>query len=261
MALDTQKMGGSIMKNIKNRKMIRPAAAFVVAALCISVFSAPALAQVFVRRPGPPPGFYAGFYVPPPPPRRANDLDRALAIVGTVGAVAAIANARNNRFYYRQPAVVVVPQRPVVVTRPPVVVERPVIVERPVVVERQVVVDRPVVVERQVPVVVGGGGTYSPKLGASFRIENMQIPGHRFTAARLTTDPAEGSPLNDIGLQRGDVITRLNDNPANTLAELERHTGHTTIRYIKTGTTRVLLANIYIPADTGVFNGGTYHAP
>ena len=248
------------MTHIKNRKMIRPAAAFVVAALCISVFSAPALAQVLVRRPGPPPGFYTGFYVPPPPPRRANDFDRALAVVGTVGAVAAIAHARNNRFYYRQPAVVVVPQRPVVVARPPMVVERPVIVERPVVVERQVVVDRPVVVERQVPVVVGGG-TYSPKLGASFRIENMEIPGHRFTAARLMSDPVEDSPLWDLGLQRGDVITRINDNPANTLAELERHAGHAVIRYIKTGTTRVLLANVYIPPDRGIFNGGTYHAP
>jgi len=134
-------------------------------------------------------------------------------------------------------------------------------VERPVVVERPVIVERQVVVERQTPVIVGSEGSYSPKLGAFFRIENMEIPGHRFTAARLMSDPVEGSPLRDIGLRKGDVITRLNDAPASTLAELERHAGNMAMRYIKTGTTRVLLANIYIPRDSEVFDSGTYHAP
>ena len=237
------------MKNISNRKMIRLAATFLVLVLCISVFSAPALAQG-MRRPGPP--IYG-----PPPPRRPSDFDRALAIVGTVGTIAAIANARNNNYYYyRQPSIVVAPPRPtVVVSRPPV------IVERPVVVEKQVVVEKPVVIERQVPVLVGNEGSYSPKLGASFRIENMEIPGHRFTAARLTSEPLEDSPLRDMGLRKGDVITRLNDFPASTLVQLDMHTGNTLIRYIKTGTTKVLLANIYIPTDADVLNDGPYHAP
>ena len=242
------------MKNIVNRKMVRPAAAFLVAVLCISVFSAPALAQMVVRRPGPPGGFRPYGPPPLPPPRRASDLDKALAVVGTVGAIAAIANARNN-YYYRQPTVVVAPPRPVVVSSPPVVVERPVVVEK------QVIIEKPVVVERQVPIVVGNEGSYSPKLGALFRVENMEIPGYRFTAARLMSDPAEGSPLRDMGLRKGDVITRLNDSPASTLAELDQHTGNIAVRYIKTGTTKVRLANIYIPRDTEVFNDGTYNAP
>jgi len=242
------------MKSI-SRKMIRPVAVCLVLALCVSMLSTPAMAQFVVRRPGPPMG--RPYMPPPPPPRRANDLDKALAIVGTVGAIAAIANSRNNNYYYyRQPAIMVAPQ-----PRPTVVVERPVVVEKQIVVEKPVVIEKPVVVERRVPVVVGGEGTYSSKLGASFRIENMEIPGYRFTAARLMSDPVAGSPLRDIGLLKGDVITRLNDSPTSTLAELERHTGTMAMRYIKTGTTKVLLANIYIPKDTEVFNSGTYHAP
>ena len=241
------------MKSITSRRMTRPAAGFLVLALCISMFSTPALAQP-PRRPGPPLGSRP--YGPPPPPpyrRGPSDLDKTLAVIGTVGAVAAIANARNNSYYYRQPYYPYYPYRPpaIVVAPPP----------RPVVVERQVIVEQPVVIERQVPAAVGYEGSYSPKLGASFRIENMQIPGYRFTAARLMSDPVPTSPLYGIGLRRGDVITRLNDNPVDTLAELERHERSTLIRYIKTGTTKVLLANIYIPADGAVFDSETYNAP
>ena len=232
------------MKNITNKNLTRPITVVLVLALCFAAISAPALAQPPYRPGGGRP------YGPPPPPRRGpSDFDKALAIVGTVGAIAAIANSRNNSYYYyRRPSVVV--------TSP-----RPVVVERPIVVEKQVVVERPVVVERQVPVPVNQEGTYSPKLGASFRIENMQIPGYKFTAARLMSDPLEGSPLHGLGLRKGDVITRLNDKPADTLTELERHERNISIRYIKTGTTKVLLANIYIPTDTEVFNSDTYNAP
>jgi len=235
------------MKNMTHRKMTCSAAALLVLALCISVFSAPALAQRVVVRPGP---TYLGH------PRyhhyhhhhyRANDFDRAMAIVGTVGAAVAI--ARQNR-YYHQPAVVVAPARPTVVVTPP----SPVVVQRPVVIERQVVVEQPVIVERQVPAAAAQDGSFSPKLGAWFRIENMQLPGYRFTAARLMSDPLPDSPLHRIGLRKGDVITRLNDNPADNLAELERHERNTLVRYIKTGTTRVLLANVHIPATTEVYN-------
>jgi len=234
------------MKHIIHRNITRSAAALLVLALCVSVFSAPALAQRVVIRPGP---TYIGH------PRyhhhhhyyRVNDFDRAMAIVGTVGAAVAI--ARQNR-YYHQPAVVVAPARPMVVVTPP----SPVVVQRPVVIERQVVVEQPVIVERQVPAAAGQEGSYSPKLGAWFRIENMQLPGYRFTAARLISDPLPDSPLNNIGLRKGDVITRLNDSPADNLAELERHDRNTLVRYIKTGTTRVLLANVHIPVTTEVYN-------
>jgi hypothetical protein len=60
-------------------------------------------------------------------------------------------------------------------------------------------------------------GLFSLKLGATFVIESMQIPGYNFMAARLTADPVEGSPLHDIGFQEGDVITRLGGTPVDTL--------------------------------------------
>ena len=222
--------------------MTRLLTVILVLSLCISAFATPALAQrMVVRPPGP---YYGRPYGPPPPyyHRGPSDFDKALAVVGTVGAVAAIAHARNN-YYYRQPAVVVAPPHPTVVVRQP----------------SPVIIERPVVVERTVPVVINTGGTYSPKLGASFRIENMQIPGYKFTAARLMTDPSPDSPLYGIGLQKGDVITRLNDNPVDTLAELDRHEQNTLIRYIKTGTTKVLLSSVYIPPDTNGYN--THNAP
>jgi hypothetical protein len=252
--LNTKTLGGTIMNSIINKKMTKPVAVWIVLALCVSMFSAPAMAQrVAVHPPGP--GYGGRPYGPPPPYyRRPSDFDRTLAVVGTVGAIAAVASARNNHYYYRQPTVVVAAPRPTVVVRTQ---PSPIIVERPVVVEKQVIVEKPVVVERQVSVVVGAEDSYSPKLGASFRIENMQIPGYKFTAARLTSDPQPNSPLHGIGLRKGDVITRLNDSPADTLAELERHDNNTLIRYIKTGTTKVLLANVFIPAH----GGEIYHAP
>jgi hypothetical protein len=250
------------MKSLTNKKLNRPVTCFLVLALCLSMFSAPAQAQPFYR-PGVPIGRPYGY--PPPPPvyyRGPNDFDKTLAIIGTVGAVAAIASgSRYNYNYYRyQPYPVVVAQpRPTVVVAP----SRPtLVVEKPVVVEKQVIVERPVVIERQVPVQVNTVETYSPKLGASFRIEKMQIPGYKFTAARLTSDPVQSSPLSKIGLRAGDVVTRLNDSPVETLAELDRHERNTLIRYIKTGTTKVLLANIYIPTNAEVMSSSEiYYAP
>jgi hypothetical protein len=185
------------------------------------------------------------FHGPPPPPHHhhhgPNDFEKALGVIGAVGAVAAIANGYSPYGYYRHaPAVVVVPPRPSTV-----VVERsPIVIEKPVVVERQVVVEKPVAVTPTLPT-----DYYSPKLGAMFIIQNMKIPGYTFTAARLTSDPLEGSPLNGIGLRKGDVVTRLDNEAVDSLEELERHEKNTLIRYIKTGTTKVQLAKIYIPTD------------
>ena len=243
------------MKSIMNKKLTRPVAIFVVLVLCFTQFSASALAQVMViRQPGAVLGNRpvvvsapAYRYNPPPLYRAPNDFDRALNVLSTVGAIASIASgARNNSYYHHpQPTVVVAPQPAVVVRTQP----------SPVIVEKQVVV------ERQVPVVVSADGSYSPKLGASFRIENMQIPGYKFTAARLMSDPLPSSPLYGIGLRKGDVITRLDNNPADSLAELERHEKNTPIRYIKTGTTTVRLANIYIQPGADAYGAGNYYAP
>ena len=231
------------MTNRTNSKTVRLVAGLLILALGMSVLSVPAFAHgVSFYGPG---GFYNyhPYYHPfYPPPRRMNDFDRTLAVIGTVGAVAAIANSRHHHYYYhRPPAVVVAP-------RPPVVISRPVVIERPV------------IVERPAPIPFVQDDSFSPNLGAWFRIERMQIPGHVFTAARLTSEPLPDSPLNRLGLRRGDVVTRLNDNPVNTLAELDRHVGNSSIRYIKTGTTRVLLGNIVIPANVDGQNSG-YLAP
>ncbi|MDR0609427.1 MAG: hypothetical protein LBG58_04910 [Planctomycetaceae bacterium] len=184
------------------------------------------------------------FHGPPPPPSHhrhgPSDFDKALGVIGAVGAVAAIANGYSPYGYYRRtPTVVVVPPRPsTVVVERPIVVEKPVVVERPVIVEKTVTVTSP-----------QASGYYSPKLGAMFIIQNMKIPGYTFTAARLISNPIEGSPLDVIGLRQGDVITRLDNEAVDSLEELERHEKNTLIRYIKTGTTKVQLAKIYIPTD------------
>lgn len=239
------------MKSILSRRFARPAVCLLSAGLCISMFSTSVLAQ-YGR------GFHSGYGRPHHPQHHhSSNFDKALAVIGTVGAVAAIAGSRTPSYYrpyYRSYYY----GSPVVVERP-VFVERPVVVQKPVVIEKSVVVERPVVVERQVSVVSDAG--YSSRLGASFRIEHMQIPGYRFTAARLISDPSEGSPLLQIGLRNGDVITRLDHSPVHTLAELDSHVNNTAIRYIKAGTTTVHLADIDIPASTEVFTGNAHYAP
>lgn len=206
----------------------------VLAVSAISV--APVAAQPGRRPPfGPPPHHHHHH-------RGPSDFDKALGVIGAVGVAAAIAHGYSSYDYHRR-------SRPVVVVPPTrtVVVEQPVIVERPVVVEKQVVVERTVSGPTTLP-----NDYYSPKLGATFKIQNMQIPGYRFTAARLTSDPLEGSPLAALGLVKGDVVTRLDDSPVNRLEVLEMHEKATLVRYIKTGTVKVQMGRIYIPTDAEI---------
>ncbi|MDR1140736.1 MAG: hypothetical protein LBL62_03520 [Planctomycetaceae bacterium] len=223
---------------------------WITGVLVFVVFSAlsvlPAIAQ---------PGRFHG---PPPPPHHhhhgPSDFDKTLGVIGAVGAVAAIANGYSPYGYYRHsPTVVVVPPR-----QSTVIAERPFVIEKPVVVERQVIIEKPV---STIP--VRSSDYYSPKLGAMFIIQNMKIPGFAFTAARLTSDPIEGSPLNAIGLRRGDVVTRLDNDLTDSLEELERHEKDTIVRYIKTGTTKVQLARIYIPTtkELNPKEEDTFYAP
>jgi hypothetical protein len=174
-------------------------------------------------------------------------------VLGAVGSIVAAANGYSPYGYYPRRPVVVVPPQPIVVTQPaaPLVVERPVVVEKKVIVEKQVPVVLP---PNNLPLATDD--YYSPKLGATFVIQNMQIPGYTFKAARLTSDPVVGSPLNEIGLVRGDVITRLDNEIVDSVNVLDRHDASTVIRYIKTGTTKVQLGKIIIakpinlPADS-----------
>ena len=184
----------------------------------------------------------------PPPRRGLSDFEKTLLIIGTVGRVAALTHHTpySPYYYYRyhySPSVVVV--------------DRPVFVETPVIIEKTVVVEQSAAAPASYgglpteadSIPMEGEGMYSLKMGASFEIEYMQIPGYCFMAARLMSDPVEGSPLYEFGLQAGDVITRLGGIPVDTLEVLETQEGNLEIRYIKSGSERVLLGNIYVPTE------------
>lgn len=96
------------------------------------------------------------------------------------------------------------------------------------------------------------GGSYSPSLGAEFRVETFNLPAFgQFTGVRLVSVPSFDSPLRNLGLQPGDVITRMDGVRTDNLAELENHYSWTQIRYIKTGTQTVRIANIFIGNNVG----------
>ena len=225
---------------------MKPIRLFIVSLIVLGLWTTavcPAVAQPGrgMIRPGYRP------YIPPPRPyyppyyHRPSDFDKAMRIVGGVAAVTAAATGHYSPYYHNR--VVVVPASP------------------PVVVEKQVVIEKPVYIERQ-DVPLASSDYYSPALGATFVLQNMQIPGYKFTAARITSTPLEGSPLEVLNLRKGDVITRLDDESVNSLAVLERHDGSTAVRYIRSGTTRVLQGTIYIPTDADLKNNsGKYIAP
>jgi hypothetical protein len=192
-----------------------------------------------------------------------SDFEKTLLIIGAVGRVAAIASQSPYspyyyyRYHYHHPPVVVVEPYPVIVEKH-VVVETPVIVDRQIIVQEVAAPNADASVEQEVRR-EEGEGLYSLKLGASFNLEPMQIPGYAFTAARLTSDPVEGSPLHEIGLRAGDAVTRLNGAAVTELEVLEQQEGETEIRYIKSGSTRVLLASVYIPTDDEILNEAEVH--
>lgn len=88
---------------------------------------------------------------------------------------------------------------------------------------------------------------FSPRLGARFVVQRISLPQHgTFTAARLVSEPEPGSPLLQIGLRQGDVITRLDGTPVTVTRELERHILETTVRYIRAGKSHVQQGQIFI---------------
>jgi len=91
------------------------------------------------------------------------------------------------------------------------------------------------------------GGSYSPSLGAEFRVETFNLPAFgQFTGVRIVSEPSFDSPLRKLGLQAGDVITRMDGVRTDNLAQLENHYSWTQIRYIKTGTQMVRIGSIFI---------------
>ncbi len=97
---------------------------------------------------------------------------------------------------------------------------------------------------------------YAWRLGAEFEIQTIQVPGYVFRAARIVSEPEFGSPLNQLGLQVGDVITRLDGIPVTNYAELERHAYRTVVRYVKAGTINPRNGVIYISGGSQVAGGG-----
>jgi hypothetical protein len=109
---------------------------------------------------------------------------------------------------------------------------------------------------RQYRLLVPGGppqgveefGQYSNALQASFVLRWYRLGPHVFPGAKLLSFPDQGSPLRQIGLRPGDIITRLDGLRVSNYAELERHFADTTVRYVRyPGTIRV--GTIYIDAD------------
>lgn len=115
---------------------------------------------------------------------------------------------------------------------------------------------------------------YSDKLGANFIAEWMYIRqnGRRVTfwGARIVGID-DDSPLHDLGVSFGDVITRLDGVRINTgmyrtrdrqgnvywaLPELDEHYGRTEFRYIRTGTNEVLIDTIRLGGGGGGGGGG-----
>ncbi len=88
---------------------------------------------------------------------------------------------------------------------------------------------------------------FSPRLGARFMMQTVSINGYPpVRAARIVSHPDHGSPLRQMGLGMGDVITRLDGVPVTSLAELERHALDTTVRYIDSETRTVQQDTIMI---------------
>ncbi len=70
----------------------------------------------------------------------------------------------------------------------------------------------------------------------------MRLRGHVLFGARIVSVPGPRSPLRQLGLRVGDVITRLDGIPFSSLNdydELEDHFGPTYVRYIRSGTSTV----------------------
>lgn len=102
-------------------------------------------------------------------------------------------------------------------------------------------------------------GVWCSKLGAMIAIERVYLPrfGH-FTAARILSEPVWGSPLRQIGLRTGDVITRIDNHRVTDLRDLESHHGHTHLRFFKANSDIILEDHVDICHKT-VFHQNVNH--
>jgi S1-C subfamily serine protease len=100
-------------------------------------------------------------------------------------------------------------------------------------------------------------GYYSVRLQGHFQIRNLYVPQYgNFRAARITS-LSQSSPLRDIGLRSGDVITRLDGVRVDNLRELDCHAYNTSVRFIRSGTQYAQTLEVYIP-DRGASSWPPY---
>jgi hypothetical protein len=93
---------------------------------------------------------------------------------------------------------------------------------------------------------------FSPRLGARFLVEPVSMPKYgSFWAARIVSVPDHNSPLMQLGLGEGDLITRMDGLPLTCTIELERHVLETGIRFIRAGEYSVCHGTLFI--DPGMY--------
>lgn len=76
--------------------------------------------------------------------------------------------------------------------------------------------------------------------------ENSNKTWIAFFALEVVSQRQPGSPLDQLGLELGDVVTWLDGVPLHCYRELDCHAHHTHVRYIKTGTRTVRNASVHI---------------
>jgi hypothetical protein len=82
---------------------------------------------------------------------------------------------------------------------------------------------------------------FSSQLGCRLKIEVVTLHDlGSFTCAKLISNPVPGSPLAELGLVRGDMITRLHGSRIHSEADLRCQTGDILCRYVKAADCLVL---------------------
>jgi len=100
-------------------------------------------------------------------------------------------------------------------------------------------------------------GYYSVRLQGHFQIRDFFVPQYgNFCAVRIASLD-QSSPLRQIGLRSGDVITRLDGVRIDNLSELDRHAYDTAVRFIRSGTQFAQTREVYIP-DRGASSYNPY---
>ncbi|MCA9047898.1 MAG: hypothetical protein KDA89_04180, partial [Planctomycetaceae bacterium] len=90
-------------------------------------------------------------------------------------------------------------------------------------------------------------GRFSPTFGTRFVVRTFESDVYGpFPGALITSEPQPGSPLHQLKLTTGDIITRLDDARVRSAMELEIHARDTSVRFLSKSTGKVQVGVIYI---------------